>query len=144
MNSFYTLHSNLENYLMANPFVNKVTEGDVSEVDNDRNSVYPLVHIIYGQTRHKGVVEEMDITFKVIDIVHELDNYTINRIDVLNNTNEICKYIVALFESKEMYDLDFKLVGEPSREQLKDVETNGLSGWELTLAIQLPFNYNVC
>lgn len=149
MNSFYTLHNTLISTLEGCALVNKVTFGDTSDIDNDRNSKYPLVHIVYGATTSNNnenglATEGMAITFYVLDIVHELADHTTNLVDVWNNTNEICKFIVKEFYTGSLYDLHFKLNGQPTRDMFKDTQTNGLAGYQLDLNITLPFNYNLC
>ena len=149
MNSFYTLHNALTTTLEGCELVNKVTYGDTSDIDNDRDSKYPLVHIMYGSTtsnyNENGLsTEGMAITFSVLDIVHELSDHTTNLIDVWNNTNEICKFIVKEFYAGGLSDLHFKLNGQPSRDIAKGTQTNGLAGYDLDINIIIPFNYKLC
>ena len=50
MRQFYTVTQKLHDLLIADNNVNVVTIGDVSEADLAKQSIFPLAHIIVGDT----------------------------------------------------------------------------------------------
>ena len=45
MNTYFKVIDDLKDAAIAEPFVNKVTQGDITEIDLNRSNIYPLCHL---------------------------------------------------------------------------------------------------
>ena len=44
MNTYFKAIDDLQEAAIAEPFINKVTQGDITDIDLSRSSIYPLCH----------------------------------------------------------------------------------------------------
>ena len=61
---FYLITEQIETQLLADPNVNTVTTGDITDIDLDKTSIYPLSHIIVNSAN----LEENLIRFSISSI----------------------------------------------------------------------------
>jgi hypothetical protein len=50
----YRIIKEIKDVLLAEPFVNTVTEGDIFEIDLNKQTIFPLSHIIINQCNASG------------------------------------------------------------------------------------------
>ena len=58
----YRIIREIKEALLEEPFVNTVTEGDIFAVDLNKQTMFPLSHIIVNQATHQGNVMSFNIT----------------------------------------------------------------------------------
>ena len=151
MSGYYTLIDTLKELLIASPFVNQVTEGDLYDIDLSKQTIFPLSHIMVNNVSILPNVLKANITIiamDVVDISKEdatslfLDNN--NRQDVLNTQLIMLSRIVAQLTNGETFEDNYQLEGEPSCEPFSDRFENLLAGWTMTFDVLIPNEMTSC
>ena len=71
MSTFYEITKVIKDQLQLDPFVNTVTTGDIFKVDLNKQTVFPLSHIIVNSVSYAGPVLNYNISILSMDIVDE-------------------------------------------------------------------------
>lgn len=141
----------LKALLIASPFVNQVSEGDLYDVDLSKQTIFPLSHIMVNNVSILPNVLKANITIIAMDIVDIskedatslfLDNN--NRQDVLNTQLIMLSRIVAQLTNGETFEDNYQLEGEPSCEPFSDRFENLLAGWTMTFDVLIPNEITSC
>ena len=69
MVGFYSVIDNIKAELIASPFVNTVTEGSIFEVDLNKQTIFPLSHIMVNNVSIEQNVMRFNISVIAMDIV---------------------------------------------------------------------------
>ncbi len=151
MSGYYTLIDTLRTLLIASPFVNQVTEGDLYDIDLSKQTIFPLSHIMVNNVSILPNVLKANITIIAMDIVDVskseptslfIDNT--NRQDVLNTQLIMLSRIVAQLTNGETFEDNYQLEGEPSCEPFTDRFENLLAGWTMTFDVLIPNEMTSC
>ena len=153
MRQFYTATQKIYELLTADEHVNTVTIGDVTEVDLKKTSIFPLSHIIVGDTALNGSTFTMNFTVICMYIVdfnkdtlrNETDVFygTDNLQDVWNTQLQVCNRLVENLRRGDAFDTLFQVSGTVSATPFKDRFENLLAGWAIDIAITVP-NTEIC
>jgi hypothetical protein len=71
MSTFYEITQSIKEQLKKDPFVNTVTIGDIFKVDLNKQTIFPLSHIIVNSVSYQGAVLNYNISILSMDIVDE-------------------------------------------------------------------------
>lgn len=152
MRQFYEVTQTLKDALVGDSHVNTVTLGDASEVDLAKQSIYPLAHIIPGNTTFTGSTVEMSFTIVLMDIVsnspedqrdvadffHGQDNLQ----DVWNTQMQVGNRLIQRLRRGDLFD-DLWQTETGTLAPFKDEYENALAGWVLDLTVTAP-NNDIC
>ena len=151
MSGYYTLIDTLKALLIASPFVNQVTEGDLYDVDLSKQTIFPLSHIIVNNVSILPNVLKANISIVAMDIVDiskeeptDMFKDNNNRQDVLNTQLIMLSRIVAQLTNGETFEDNYQLEGEPSCEPFTDRFENLLAGWTMTFDVLIPNEMTSC
>ncbi len=76
MSTFYGITQAIKNQLQEDIFVNTVTTGDIFKVDLNKQTIFPLSHIIVNSVSYQGPVLNYNISILSMDIVDESKDLT--------------------------------------------------------------------
>jgi len=151
MSGYYTLIDTLRTLLIASPFVNQVTEGDLYDIDLSKQTIFPLSHIMVNNVSILPNVLKANITIIAMDIVDiskseatDIFKDNTNRQDVLNTQLIMLSRIVAQLTNGETFEDNYQLEGEPSCEPFTDRFENLLAGWTMTFDVLIPNEMTSC
>lgn len=151
MSGYYTLIDTLKTLLIASPFVNQVTEGDLYDVDLSKQTIFPLSHIMVNNVSILPNVLKANITIIAMDIVDvskseptDIFKDNNNRQDVLNTQLIMLSRIVAQLTNGETFEDNYQLEGEPNCEPFTDRFENLLAGWSMTFDVLIPNEMTSC
>lgn len=151
MSGYYTLIDTLKALLIASPFVNQVTEGDLYDIDLSKQTIFPLSHIIVNNVSILPNVLKANISIIAMDIVDiskeeptDLFKDNNNRQDVLNTQLIMLSRIVAQLTNGETFEDNYQLEGEPTCEPFTDRFENLLAGWTMTFDVLIPNEMTSC
>ena len=151
MSGYYTLIDTLKELLIASPFVNQVTEGDLYDVDISKQTIFPLSHIMVNNVSILPNVLKANITIIAMDIVDiskeeptDIFKDNNNRQDVLNTQLIMLSRIVAQLTNGITFEDNYQLEGEPSCEPFTDRFENLLAGWTMTFEVLIPNEMTSC
>jgi hypothetical protein len=151
MNGYFYIVDTLKTYLKANPFVNTVSIGDIFEVDLNKQTIFPLSHIIVNNATLAEVTTSLNISVLFMDLVNESKSEITdiwegndNEQDVLNTRLTVAQRLVADLMRGSLYTSQVVIVGEPNAEPFTDRFENKIAGWTLTFDVIVPNEMSIC
>ena len=69
MVGYYSILETLKTELETIPFVNSVTEGSLFDIDLNKQTIFPLSHIMVNSASFEGNVVRFNISIVAMDIV---------------------------------------------------------------------------
>ena len=151
MKGFYQVTDKLKTLLNAEPFVNTVTYGSIDDVDLDKQSIFPLSHIIVNNAVVGTKTTTFSISVLAMDIV-DISNDEVtdvfvgndNEQDVLNTQLAIQNRLLALLQRGDLYTDKYQVEGEVTCEPFVDRFENKLAGWAATFDVLIPNDMTIC
>jgi len=150
--TYFSVLETLRNELLRQDKVRTVTVGDITQVDLDKQTIFPLAHIIVNDVNFEPQIITYNISVLLMDIVH--DDTTTNEPLLYNNDNEdyvlnsmlhIGNYVTDRLSKGTLYDGNqFVERSTVTAEPFKDRFENELAGWAFTFDITLRNNIDRC
>ena len=151
MTGFYDLTDKIKDTLQAEPFVNTVTYGSLDDVDLNKQTIYPLSHIIVNNCTVASNLLRFNISVLAMDVVDEskletTDNFVgnDNEQDVLNTQLAVINKIIHLLRRGSLYTSKYQLSGDPVCEPFYERFENRLGGWACTMDILIENDISIC
>jgi hypothetical protein len=148
---FYQLTETIKNELLNDVNVNTVTTGDITDVNLNKQDIFPLSHIIVNNVTVNEQTLDFNISVLACDIVNQskletTDIFTGNN-DVQNILNTQLAVLNRLTQRLRMGQLHtdmYQLNGSPSLSPFYDRFENQLAGWTATMDIQIYNDIYIC
>ena len=151
MTGFYDLTQKIKDTLQAEPFVNTVSYGSLDDVDLNKQTIFPLSHIIVNNCNVDSGVLTFNISVLAMDIVDEskletTDNFVgnDNEQDVLNTQLAILNRLIALLQRGTLYTDKYQVEGTVGCEPFVDRFENKLAGWVATFDVIIQNDMTIC
>lgn len=154
MTTIYDIIEKVKTNLRNNPIVNTVTFGDISQVDLNKTTMFPLSHFLLGEAQMTEHTIRLTLSFLFIDVVDYSKDFNsddegnrqddTNLVDVYNTQLQIANELISEFRRGDLYREGFQIVGEPICEPFKDRFENDLAGWSVDLQLDISNNISVC
>jgi hypothetical protein len=137
--------------LESNPFCNKVTLGELTELDLAKMTMFPLANITMDNVTHSENSLTFQLTIVNVDIVDISKDEPANEVYGNDNliyiwTNQlyvINRLVARLRESTISYDT-MELDGDPQSEFINKEFENMLAGFTTTINITVANDINKC
>ena len=149
--SFYDLTTKIKEILQADENTNTVTFGDITEVDLNKQTIFPLSHIMINNVTDNGQTLSYNISVMAMDIVDTSKDETTdifvgnnNRQDVLNTQLSVLNRLHQKLRKGTPHQDGYHLEGSASLEAFFDRFENELAGWVSTLDIVTMNNIDIC
>ena len=150
MRQFYNITKTIKDTLEAHSQVNVVTYGDIFDVDLNKQTIFPLAHIMVNQATIEGQVVRMNISLMCMDVLDETkedprnqnDPFygTNNEQDILNTQLAVINDVVTELRKGTLYTDLYQLDGNPVCIPFSERFENLLAGWTATFDVLLPNN----
>jgi len=144
MQGFYNFIDTLKTELSSNDFVNTVTYGDITRVDLNKKTIFPLSHFLVNSVSYDESVLTYNVSLLCMDIVDISNDDTIdifkgndNEQDVFNTQQDVIIKTLDKLKSGDLYILKYQLIGNPNLEPFVDRFENRLAGWTVTFDLQV-------
>ena len=147
MTEYYDILNTLKTELEDIPFVTTVTQGSIDDVDLNKQTLFPLAHIITNSATPTLNTMTFNMSVIAMDIVDISKDKTVdifkgndNELDVLNTQLAVLN---RLYRKIAMADYDIEIANasfEPFTERFE----NYLSGWVLTFDITIYNDMSIC
>ena len=148
---FYQLTETIKEQLLLDVNINSVTTGDISDVNLNKQDIFPLGHIIINNV----VVDEQILTFNIsilaCDIVNQSKDLTLDRFkgndnvqDILNTQLGVLNKLIQRLRMGDLYTDMYQLNGSPSLQPFYDRFENQLAGWTASMDVQIYNDINIC
>jgi hypothetical protein len=147
MRQFYDITTKLKDTLEAHSQVNVVTTGDLFDVDLNKQTIFPLSHIIVNQATFEGQVVRMSVSLVCMDVVDDTKEDpraqpepfygTSNVQDILNTQLAVINDVVQELRRGTLYSDLYQLDGNPTCTPFLERFENLLAGWTATFDVLL-------
>lgn len=151
MKGFYNITDKIKDALQAEPFVNTVTYGSLDDVDLNKQTIFPLSHLIVNNCTVGTNTLVFNISILAMDVVDESKEETTdgfvgndNEQDVLNTQLAVLNRVVALLQRGDLYSDKYQVEGAVSCEPFVDRFENKLAGWAATFDVLVQNDMTVC
>jgi hypothetical protein len=151
MKGFYNVTKELKTALAAEPFVNTVTFGSLDDVDLNKQTIFPLSHIIVNNTTVGTKTLTFNISILAMDIVDISKEATAdifvgndNEQDVLNTQLGLLTRIINILQRGDLYTELYQVQGDVSCEPFVDRFENKLAGWTATFDVVVQNDMTIC
>jgi hypothetical protein len=146
MNPVYNILESIRQELSSNVLMNTVSFGDLTEIDLNKTTMFPLSHIIMEQSTIGSNVLSFNLRIIIADIVdisnqkESSDDFygNDNMQDVLNSMYVVAQRVAASLYRGDKYRDLFRIESNPVLEPFMDRFQNLLAGWEMTMTITVP------
>ncbi len=149
--SFYDLTTKIKDILQADENTNTVTFGDITEVDLNKQTIFPLSHIMINNVSDNGQTLSYNISVMAMDIVDTSKEPTTdifvgndNRQDVLNTQLSVLNRLHQKLRKGTPHQDGYHLEGTASLEAFYDRFENELAGWVSTFTVVTMNNIDIC
>lgn len=154
MRQFYDVSTKIKDLLYADPNVNTVTIGvDATEVDWEKQSIFPLSHIIVNDSTLNGSTIDMSFTVICMDIVDFNKNVAkeepnpfygnTDLHDIWNTQLSVCNRLVENLRRGDAFDDLYRITASVNATPFKNRFENLLAGWAIDITITVP-NTEIC
>lgn len=143
--NFYELIDLIKQLVEDNAFTNKITFGEMSDVDLNKDTTFPLLHIMLDQV----VIQEKTMEYRlnlvaadVVDVIDEdlgVDDYygNDNTQDVMNTQLKVMTELVNALRKLDLVGTNFtRMQDEPTATPFKDRFDNVIAGWEASVTLK--------
>ncbi len=154
MQGFYNLTNKIRETLQLDAFVNTVTYGDIFEVDLNKQTIFPLSHVMISGATMQSNVWNFQVSVLCMDIVDESKEFpegipadfrgTSNEQDVLNTQLAVLNKLIMVLRKGDLHRDKYQLIGDPNCEPFYDRFDNELAGWTITMDILIYNDISIC
>ena len=148
---FYQLTTTIKDNLLNDSNINTVTTGDITDIDLNKQTIFPLAHIIVNNLITQEQVLSFNITIMAMDMINEYKDAETdifvgndNEQDVLNTQLAVLNRIIVLLRRGSLYTTKYQLDGDPSCEPFYERFENKLAGWAATMNILIENDISKC
>jgi hypothetical protein len=151
MKGFYQISQAIKDQLDADAFVNTVTIGDIFKVDLNKQTIFPLSHIMINSAAYNGSTFNYSISVLCMDIVdeskEEVEDIFVgndNEQDVLNTQQMVATRLLEMLRRGDLYDDGFQLQDGASIEYFVDRFENKIAGVTVTMNVIAQNTMTIC
>ena len=148
---FYQLTETIKEQLLLDKNINTVTTGDISDVNLNKQDIFPLGHIIVNTVSVDEQVLNFNISVLACDIVDQSKDATVdifrgndNVQDILNTQLGVLNKLIQRLRMGDLHTDMYQLSGTPTLLPFYDRFENQLAGWTATMDIQIYNDIYIC
>ncbi len=148
---FYQLTETIKEQLLTDVNINTVSTGDITDVNLNKQDIFPLGHIIVNSVVAEEQVLRFSITVIAADIVDQSNELTLDRFtgnnneqDILNTQLAVLNKLIQVLRKGQLYIDKYQLEGNPTCEPFYDRFENMLAGWSCTMDVLIHNDITIC
>ncbi len=152
MTQFYDILDKIKEELRLNPNVFSVTYGDITKVDLDKTTIFPLSHLNISNATIREHTISFTLQLLCVDIVdynkevNPDDEFygNDNMQDILNTQLQVVNDIVSKLRRGDLFTDRLQVVEDVSVQPFMDRFENELAGWGADIIIEMPNEISIC
>lgn len=148
---YYLITETIKDQLLADVNVNTVTTGDITKVDLNKQTIFPLSHIIINQSILEEQVIRFNVSVLAMDVVDvskepvtDLFRGNDNEQDILNTQLAVLNKLTQVLSRGTLFQEKYQLDGTITCEPFYDRFENELAGWTATFDVLIPNDITIC
>jgi hypothetical protein len=152
MKHVYDILDVLRDELRSNPSVNTVSYGDITDLDLDKTTMFPLSHLLIDSASYG----ERVITFRIKVLCGDVVDYNQspsdfdefygndNLHDVMNTQFQVINSLIMKLMRGHLFKSNYQVTTTPVAEPFKEGHGNVLAGWTTEIEIEVPNGISIC
>ncbi len=148
MRQFYTVLEKIRDEAQNNGITNTVTTGNITEIDLNKTTMFPLVHIVVNNATFRDNLVNFNLRVLCLDVVDYTKSFTDDDVffgndnlqDVLNTQMQVANLIQSKLRRGDLYTDLFQLSDDPILSILRESFESELAGWGMELNIDVANN----
>ena len=151
MRSLYNVIDTINTIVSAEPFNHTVSFGDIADIDLQKQSMFPLAHIMVNNATINMNYVTLNVTVFFMDLVdinnaEDINNFlgNDNTQEILNTQLALATRVIRVLKKAEVYREQFEIDGNAGCEPFQDRFQNHLAGWAVTFTINTYDNMTYC
>lgn len=151
MTGFYDILNKLKIHFDNDEIVNTVTQGDIFQVDLNKQTIFPLTHIMVNSSTLQDNTQTFNVSLIAMDIVDISKMETTdqfqennNELDVLNTQHHVLNRCYQQMLHGNLWDAQFVVETDPTLEPFTERFENLLAGWTMTFDVVVPNDMTIC
>ena len=152
MKHVYDILDVLRDELRSHPAVNTVSYGDITDLDLDKTTMFPLSHLLIDNASYGERTITFSIKLLCADIVdynqseNQFDEFygNDNLHDVMNTQFQVINSLITKLMRGDLFKSNYQVTSTPSAEPFKEKYGNVLAGWTTVIQIEIPNGVSIC
>lgn len=152
MKGFYEISQAIKSQLDDDAFVNTVTIGDIFKIDLNKQTIFPLSHIMINSANYNGKTFNYNVSVLCMDIVDESKEATTdlfrgndNEQDVLHTQEMVARRLLEMLNRGDLYDDGFQLTNNSANiEYFVDRFENKIAGVTISFDVMTFNDMTIC
>jgi hypothetical protein len=152
MTQFYDILDKIKDRLRTNPNVFSVTYGDITKVDLDKTTIFPLSHLNISN----AIIGEHTVSFTLQLLCVDIVDYNKdsspddefygndNMQDILNSQLQVVNDVIAQLRRGTLFTDRLQVLGDVTVQPFMDRFENELAGWGADIVIEMPNDISIC
>tara|TARA_Y100000385_G_C12953379_1_gene576472 strand:+ start:500 stop:970 length:471 start_codon:yes stop_codon:yes gene_type:complete len=148
---FFQLTETIKAELLKDVNINTVTTGDITDVNLNKQDIFPLGHIIIDNVTDEEQVLRFNMTILACDIVNQSKDLTVDRFtgnnnvqDILNTQLAVLNRLTQRLRMGDLYSDMYQLDGTPTLTPFYDRFENQLAGWSASITVLIYNDIYIC
>lgn len=148
---FYLITEAIKTELISNQGIKTCTFGDISDIDLQKQTMFPLGHVIINNVTNLDKVLQFSFTVLTMEQIDSVDEYVddlwtgnSNMQDILNTQLSVSNRLMAKLKRGQLYADGYEVVGNATCEPFFDRFENVLAGWATTFTVQMFNDTSAC
>ena len=148
---FFQLTETIKEELLKDVNINTVTTGDITDVNLNKQDIFPLGHIIIESVTDEEQVLRFNMTILACDIVNQSKDLTVDRFtgnnnvqDILNTQLVVLNRLTQRLRMGTLYTDMYQLDGIPILTPFYDRFENQLAGWSASITVLIYNDIYIC
>jgi len=148
---YYQLTETIKEQLLQDININTVTSGDITDVNLNKQDIFPMGHIIVNSVTDEEQVLRFNITVLAMDIVNQSKEPTIDRFkgnnneqDILNTQLAVLNRLIQRLRMGELYRDMYQIDSNPTLDPFFDRFENQLAGWSVSMDVLIYNDIYIC
>jgi hypothetical protein len=149
--NYFDIIDKIKQHFENDPLINTVTQGDIFDVDLNKQTIFPLCHIIVNQATFENNVIRYNISILAMDITDISKSESADKFDgndnelyILNTMMAVHNRCYEMLRRGDLYSDKFQVDGSPTCEPFTERFENKLAGFTLTVDILIPNDMTIC
>ena len=148
---YYQLTETIKEQLLQDININTVTTGDITNVNLNKQDIFPMGHIIVNSVTDEEQVLRFNITVLAMDIVDQSKEPTVDRFkgnnneqDILNTQLAVLNRLIQRLRMGELYRDMYQIDSNPTLDPFFDRFENQLAGWSVSMDVLIYNDIYIC
>lgn len=148
---FYQLTETIKNQLLSDINVKTFTVGNLTDVNLQKQDIFPLAHLIVNSVSQEDGVLRFSISVLNMDIVDRSKSPTVdlfignnNEQDILNTQLAVANKLIQVLRGGTLHQDGYQIEGNAGMEPFSDRFENELAGWTSSFDVVIYNDITIC